>query len=104
MVEGPFVCWPEPKHGYFPKLSKTILIIKSKYDSKAAEIFDTTNIKVTSSDQRHLGAVIRSEPHRKDYIEEIVTKWRDELFLLSKIVEIQPQAAYSAHIHGFKRK
>lgn len=104
MVEGPFVCWPEPKHGYFPKLSKTILIIKSKYDSKAAEIFDTTNIKVTSSEQRHLGAVIRSEPHRKDYIEESLPNGEMSIFLLSKIVEIQPQAAYSAHIHGFKRK
>ena len=36
--------------------------------------------------------------------EEIVSKWKDELLLLSKIAEIQPQAAYSAYILGFKNK
>ena len=93
-----------PKYGYFPKPSKTILTVKPEYESKAAEIFDNTNIKITSSGQRHLGAVIGSELYRKEYIEEIVSKWRDELSLLSEIVEIQPQAAYSAYIHGFKSK
>ena len=50
-----------PKYRYFPKPSKTILIIKPEYKSNAAEIFDNTNLKITSSGQRHLGAVIGSE-------------------------------------------
>ena len=54
--------------------------------------------------QRHLSAFIGSELDQKEYIEEIVTKWRDEQLLLSKIAEIQHQAAYSAYIHGFKSK
>ena len=37
----------DPKYGYFPKPSKTLLIVKSGYESKAAEIFDNTNIKIT---------------------------------------------------------
>ena len=93
-----------PKYGYFPKSSTTIVIVKPEYESKAAEIFDNTNKKITSNEQRHLGAVIGNELYRKEYIEEIVSKWRDELLLLSKIAEIQPQAAYSANIHGFKNK
>ena len=32
---------------YFSKPSKTILIAKPKYRSKAAEIFDNINIKIT---------------------------------------------------------
>ena len=44
-------------------------------------------------------AVIGSELYRKEYIEETVSKWRDEL---SKIAEIQPHAAYSAYINDFK--
>ena len=88
------------KQRYFSKPSKTILIVKLEYKSKAAEIFDNTNIKTTSSGHRHLGAVIGSELYRKEYIDEIVSKWRDDLLLLSKIAEIQPQAAYSAHKHG----
>ena len=59
---------------------------------------------MTISGQRHLGAVIRSELYQKEYIEEIVSKWRDELLLLTEMAEIQPQAAHSAYIHGFKSK
>ena len=59
---------------------------------------------MTISGQRHLGAVIGSELYQKEYIEEIVSKWRDELLLLTEIAEIQPQAAHSAYIHGFKSK
>ena len=61
--------------------------------SKAAEIFDNTNVKITS--QRHLSVVIGSEQYRKKYIEEIVGNWRDELLLLSRIAEIKPQVAYT---------
>ena len=59
---------------------------------------------MTISGQRHLGAVIGSELYQKEYIEEIVSKWRDELLLLTEIAEIQPQAAHSVYIHGFKSK
>ena len=76
--------------------SKAILIVKPGYESKVAKIFDNTNIKITSSGQRHLGAVV-DEEYRKEYIEEAV-------LLLSKIAGIQPQAAYSTHKHGFKSK
>ena len=72
-----------PKYGYFPKQSKIILIAKPNYKSKAVEIFNNTNIK-TSSVQRHLVAIIGSELYRKEYSQELVSKWRDDLLLLSK--------------------
>ena len=60
---------------------------------------------MTISGQRHLGAVIGSELYQKEYLEEIVSKWRDELsLLLTEIAEIQPQASHSVYIHGFKSK
>ena len=93
-----------PKYGYFPKPSKTISIVKAKYESKAAKMLDNTNIKITSPGQRHLGSVIGSDLYRKEYIEEIVSKWRDDLLLLSKISQIQPQAAYYAYINSLKSK
>ena len=82
-----------PKCGYFAKPIKTISIAKLEYMSKTAEIFDNTNMKITS--QRHLSLVIGSEQYRKKYIEEIVSNWRDELLLLSRIAEIKPQVAYT---------
>ena len=54
------------KYGYFSKPSKTIVIVKPKCESKTAEIFDNTNIKMTSSRQRHLSGVIGSEQYRKN--------------------------------------
>ena len=93
-----------PKFGYFPKPSKTVLIVKPEFQRIATEVFENTNIKVTISGERHLGAVIGSEIYRRKYVEEMINKWKEELLLLSKIAEIQPQAAYSAYIHGFKSK
>ena len=64
-------CWKvllniSPKYGYFAKPSKTTLVVKSEYESKAAKIFDNTNIRMTSNRQRNLGAVIGSELYRKE--------------------------------------
>ena len=92
-----------PKYGYFPKQSKIILIVKPKYKSKAVEIFNNTNIK-TSSVQRHLVAIIGSELYRKEYSQELVSKWRDDLLLLSKNAKTQTQTAYSPNLHGFQSK
>ena len=47
-----------PKYGCFRKPTKTIILVKPGYESKTTEIFDNTNIKITSSGQRHLGAVV----------------------------------------------
>ena len=93
-----------PKYGYFLKPSETILTVTPECESKGAEVFDNTGMEITSSGQRHLGAVIGSEQYRKEYIEEIVSKWRDELLLLSEITGMQPQVAYSAFIYDFKSK
>ena len=84
----------DPKCSYFSKPSKKILIVKPEYESKAVEVFDSTNIKITSSGQRHIIAVTGSELYQKEYMEEIFSQWRDVLLLfLSNIAEIQPPAA-----------
>ena len=83
----------DPKYSYFSKPSKTILIVRPEYDSKAVEAFDSTNIKITSG-QRHIIAITGSELYQKEYMEEIFSQWRDVLLLfLSNVAEIQPPAA-----------
>ena len=47
-----------PKYRYFPKPCKTILNVKLEDESKAAEMFNNINIKITSTSQRHLSATI----------------------------------------------
>ena len=42
--------------------------------------------------------------NKDEYVNELVTRWTKELKVLSQIAEIQPQAAYSAYVHGFRGK
>ena len=93
-----------PKYGYYPKPSKSFIIVKHQYEQNARETFSDTNINVTVSGAKHLGAVIGDLSFKEDYIKEKVESWRQQLELLSQIAELQPQAAYSAYINGFKHK
>ena len=87
-----------PKFGYFPKPSKTVLILKDPelYDL-AVELFGDTQIEISRSGERHLGAVIGSDAFRKTYVTNKVNKWVDDVTDLSKIAKEEPQIAYSAY-------
>ena len=93
-----------PKYGYFPKASKSHLIVKDQYELKAIETFAGSNVNLTTSGQRHLGAVIGSESFKKDYVNNLVSDWRKQLEKLSLIAEMEPQSAYAAFVFGFKSK
>ena len=86
-----------PKFGYFPKPSKTILIVKSTQLSQQAEaLFIDTGIKITQTGERHLGAVIGSEDFRNEYVSGKIAKWVQDIEQLSEIAEEEPQLAYTA--------
>ena len=93
-----------PKYGYYPKASKSYLIVKVEHDQKAHETFNDLDVKITTTGQRHLGAVIGSLQYKNEYVMKLVNSWTDQLHILSKIAEIDPQAAYSAFINGFRSK
>ena len=50
-----------PKYGYYPQESKTILIVKERFQAKAKVIFGKRGIKISTRGERHMGAVIASE-------------------------------------------
>ena len=87
-----------PKFGYFPKPSKTVLILKDpeSYDL-AVELFGDTEIEISRTGERHLGAVIGSTTFRSDYVTKKVSKWIEDVNDLSKIAKEEPQVAYSAY-------
>ena len=87
-----------PKFGYFPKPSKTILIVKKPEDlTHAEEIFSNTGIKITLSGERHLGAVIGSPEFRDTYIKRKIERWEKDIVQLADIAKDEPQLAYSAY-------
>ena len=89
------------KIGYYVNEAKSWLILKdpSKRDI-VDQMFEDTEIKVTTEGKRHLGAALGTEDFRRRYAAEKVSKWCTELHNLSEIAKHQPQAAYAAFTHG----
>jgi hypothetical protein len=61
-------------------------------------------VKISQEGKRHLGSPIGTRSFVENYVEEKVSTWKEELERLSDIAMSQPQAAYAAFTHGFKRK
>ena len=91
------LCVTGPKLGYFPKPSKTILIVKSKELLPAAKaLFGHSGMKIICDGERHLGAAIGSKEFRESYVSTKVAKWVKDVEELSTIATDEPQAALSA--------
>ena len=89
---------------YYPRASKSHLIVKIQYLETANAVFGNTKIDLISESTRHLGPVIGNHPYKEKYVNELVTNLNSHLRLLSKIAETEPQSAYAAFVNGFKRK
>ena len=85
-----------------PTADKIVSHCQGAIRSKAREMFKDTDIKVTTTGKRHLGAVIGSQEYKSEYLNEMVHLGKDQLLLLSKIAEINPQAAYSCYVKRFQ--
>ena len=93
-----------PKYGYFPKPSKSFLILKQRYKEYAERIFAGNNIKITTEGARLLGPVLGDISFKEEYLRNELQSWKNQLQILPKIAEIQPQAASFAYMFGFKHK
>ena len=90
-----------PKYGYYPKPSKTVLIIKgTALLPEATMLFAGTGITISCEGERHLGAVIGSTHFREQYVKNKVETWVKDIQDLSQIATEEPQAALSAYTKG----
>ena len=95
------LCEMGPMYGYFPKASKTILILKdAALLPHAKMLFAKTGMKIITDGQRHLGAVIGSDQYKKYYVTEKVEKWIQDIKELSTVAVEEPQVALSAYTKG----
>ena len=78
------------------------MIVKSDCLDKAIHIFNNTNIQITTQGKWHLGAALGTSQFRNEYIIEKINKWVEELHVLSEIAKIEPQAAYTCFLSGYK--
>ena len=85
-----------PKYGYFPKVSKSYLIVKEEKLGEARNAFNNSIVNIIIEWKRHLGAIIGSNEYQEEYVKDLVNDWNNQLVLSSSIAESQPQAAYLA--------
>ena len=93
-----------PALGYHPKPSKSWLIVKESQRGRAEEIFRGTGINITYEGKKYLGGFVGTDEGTTKYVEELVTKWVEELRNLTRIAKSEPQSAYSGFTAGFKHK
>ena len=93
-----------PKLGYNPNAAKSWLVVKPHTEVCAREVFEGTNINMTTQGRKYLGGFIGSKSGSGKYAEELVSLWCEQLKVLVKIEKTEPQAAYAAFVSGFKHK
>ena len=87
-----------PKFGYFPKASKSILILKDEdLLEDARHLFAGSDIQITCQGERHLGAVVGQESFKYEYVNAKVKKWIQDVRDITAIANDEPQAALSAY-------
>ena len=87
-----------PKFGYYPKASKSVLILKDQsLLPQALHLFAGCNIQITCDGERHLGAVVGTEDFKYKYVTEKVNKWVQDVKSMAKVAQEEPQAALSAY-------
>ena len=90
-----------PKYGYFPKPSKTVLLLKNPNDLERAQaIFEGTGVQFTTDGHRYLGAAIGSPDFKSLYVKDKIRKWCLDIEELSLLAVEEPQAALAAYTKG----
>ena len=94
-----------PAYGYFPKPSKTVVILKdpNKLD-EAMHIFGPHGVTVSTDGERHLGASLGSANFRDHYVREKVKLWVQDIEQLASMAVEEPQAVYSAYVKGVSHR
>ena len=101
-----------PAYGYFPKPSKTFLVVKSCCRAAATEAFEGTGVQLTEdggdlghkAGQRHLGAAVGSPEFVTAYLDGKVASWVKQMTHLADIASTHPHAAYAGFVFGLRHR
>ena len=96
--------WLGPLYGYFLNNSKTKLLVKPEFLSRAEHVFEDAGVQICTDGGKHLGGTIGNEEFVRIFLQSKVDEWREEVEMLVTIAQTQPQAAYAAFTHGIVSK
>ena len=84
-----------PGRGYFPKLTKSILVMKPTMVDQSKARFNHIGFQVTTG-TRHLGSFVGTLVDESSHIRTKVGEWSTGITCLSSIAQSSPQAAFYA--------
>ena len=90
--------------GYHPNACKTHQIVKEQFFDKAKRVFEGTNVNITVQGRHHLEDAIGFREYTENYVDEKVKNWTREVLQLAEIASTQPDAVYSAFVHGLSNR
>ena len=90
--------------GYFPNPRKCVLIVKDEKIKLQANIFQRHGIEITTKGKCHLGAGVGSQDFSKEYLEEMVNSWTEDVKLLSVVAKSESQCAYAAMMFSVQHR
>ena len=94
-----------PAYGYYPKPSKTIVVLKDPDKLEEAQhIFGPLGLTVSVDGERHLGASIGTSNFRDHFVSEKVNLWVQDIEQLAGIAIEEPQAAYTAFVKSISHR
>ena len=82
----------------------SVRCVKDEDMKLKAKIFQRQGIEITTKGKRHLGAVVGSQEFKKEYLEEKVNSWIEDVKLLSDIAKSEPQCAYAAMMFSVQHR
>ena len=93
-----------PAYGYHANACKMWLIAKEQHLSKAKELFNDTDIRITSRGRPYLGTPLVPEEFTEEFVTKKVQEWSEQLLELANIATTQPHATFTAFGHGYVHK
>jgi len=91
-----------PYYGYYPKPSKTWLIVKPEFLERAKVLFPGINI--TDQGHKYLGSYIGSDSGKAEFVKDQVDEWVNNVKALANVAKSEPQLAYAAYVYGTSKK
>ena len=73
------------------------MIVKQEYFDLAKEIFANTEIEISHTGERHMGAWVGSRAHKEKYVGDKVEKWVEDVKELARLAKDEPQAVYACY-------
>ena len=76
------------------------MVVKPELIEEAKQIFENTDVQISTNGQRHLGAAIGTREFIEAYATQKIANWVKEIENLTTLARTHPHAAYAALTHG----